>query len=294
MVLGVCAAWACRPLPTPVYTRSRPVSLSTASWDELEARLPSSLAPEPLIVDSVLVREKPALAEDAFVLYRERNGWCPYSERVWLALYHKGIAYETVLIDNTGGGRPSWYSGDTPQVRWPDGTRQKESLDVVKALDAAFPDVLPLWPPAGADAAAVSAAVSAFRATFPRNARPSSRAAFLFEWDGDPLPRSTFERTLDATEVQRCGYTAATLWPCSIMSVPWRLQPRTHALRAPALRAPALACTCPCVHMPCVHLPLHAPARACRHCSRRAAAPSSSERPSPPPTWPGPHSSSGK
>jgi len=27
----------------------------------------------------------------------------------------------------------------------------------------------------------VSAAVGAFRATFPRNARPSSRAAFLFE-----------------------------------------------------------------------------------------------------------------
>ena len=27
---------------------------------------------------------------------------CPYSERVWLALEHKGIAYETVLIDNTG------------------------------------------------------------------------------------------------------------------------------------------------------------------------------------------------
>ena len=110
------------------------------------------------------------------------------------------------------GGRPSWYSGDTPQVRWSDGSRQKESLDVVKALDAAFPDTPPLWPPAGADATAVGAAVSAFRATFPRNARPSSRAAFLFEWDGDPLPRSTFERTLVATEVQRCGYTGATLW----------------------------------------------------------------------------------
>jgi len=85
-------------------------------------------------------------------------------------------------------------------VRWPDGKQQKESLDVVKALDAAFPDTAPLWPPAGTDAAAVGAAVSAFRATFPRNARPSSRAAFLFEWDGDPLPRSAFESTLDATE----------------------------------------------------------------------------------------------
>ena len=62
-------------------------------------------------------RERPALTDGGLVLYRERNGWCPYSERVWLALEHKGIIeYETVLIDNTGGGRPSWYSGDTPQV----------------------------------------------------------------------------------------------------------------------------------------------------------------------------------
>ena len=40
-------------------------------------------------------RERPALTDGGLVLYRERNGWCPYSERVWLALEHKGIAYET-------------------------------------------------------------------------------------------------------------------------------------------------------------------------------------------------------
>jgi len=201
-VLPTTALLALLSAPSPLLptARARPVALSIATWDELEARLPSSLAPEPLIVDSALARERPALTGGGLVLYRERNGWCPYSERVWLALEHKGIEYETVLIDNTGGGRPSWYSGDTPQVRWPDGKQQKESLDIVKALDAAFPDTPPLWPPAGADAAAVGAAVSAFRATFPRNARPSSRAAFLFEWDGDPLPRSAFESTLDATE----------------------------------------------------------------------------------------------
>ena len=50
---------------------------------------------------------------DRPTLYRERNGWCPYSERVWLALEYKGVEYDTVLIDNTGGGRPAWYSGDT-------------------------------------------------------------------------------------------------------------------------------------------------------------------------------------
>ena len=57
----------------------------------------------------------------------------------------------------------------------------KPEPEVVQALDAAFPETPALWPPAGVDAAAVGAAVAAFRATFPRNARPSSRAAFLFE-----------------------------------------------------------------------------------------------------------------
>eukprot|EP00964_Phaeocystis_antarctica_P082982 scaffold52133_cov62-Phaeocystis_antarctica.AAC.2 len=113
-----------RPVPT---ARARPVTLSIATWDELEARLPSSLAAEPLVIDAALARdclapeghcctcqrrayraylrtvrvvapqdrERPALTDGGLVLYRERNGWCPYSERVWLALEHKGIAYET-------------------------------------------------------------------------------------------------------------------------------------------------------------------------------------------------------
>merc|ERR1719272_1432416 len=84
-----------RPVPT---ARARPVTLSIATWDALEARLPSSLAAEPLVVDAALDQERPALTDGGLVLYRERNGWCPYPERVWLALEHKGIAYETVLI----------------------------------------------------------------------------------------------------------------------------------------------------------------------------------------------------
>ena len=28
---------------------------------------------------------------------------------------------DTVRIDNTGGGRPSYYSGSTPKMRWADG-----------------------------------------------------------------------------------------------------------------------------------------------------------------------------
>ena len=43
-----------RPVPT---ARARPVALSIATWGELEARLPSSLAPEPLVVDAALARD---------------------------------------------------------------------------------------------------------------------------------------------------------------------------------------------------------------------------------------------
>ena len=117
------------------------------------------------------------------------------SERVWLALEAKGIEHTTVLIDNTGHGRrPSWYSGTTPQIRWADGKTQGESLDLVRELDVRFPATPPLF-----EASGVDAAISAFRRCFPRNARPSSRAAYLFSYDG-PLPRSTFEAALDATE----------------------------------------------------------------------------------------------
>lgn len=41
--------------------------------------------------------------------------------------------------------------------------------------------------------------VAAFRNIFPR-ARPSSRAAFLFQSSGDPLWKSTFEKTLAETD----------------------------------------------------------------------------------------------
>jgi len=91
--------------------------------------------------------------------FRERNGWCPYSERVWLALEVSNVAYDTVisdraehhgleaavgranisttplaqvLIDNMGEGRPAYFSGSTPKMRWPDGRAQGESMDLVK------------------------------------------------------------------------------------------------------------------------------------------------------------------
>ena len=45
------------PRPLLPTARARRLTLSIATWDELEARLPSSLAPEPLVVDAALARD---------------------------------------------------------------------------------------------------------------------------------------------------------------------------------------------------------------------------------------------
>ena len=170
-------------------------------WSELEVLVPSASVPPPLTIDSVRFTGTPDFSKEKPTLFRERHGWCPYSERVWLALELKGIEYDTVRIDNTGGGRPSYFSGSTPQMRWPpSGRTQGESMDLVKALDTQYPDTPPLWPPEGIDAADVNRMVNAWKGTFPRSARPSSRAAYLFSYDGDALPLSTFEKTLEGTE----------------------------------------------------------------------------------------------
>jgi len=166
------------------------------SWSSYEKALigPSE---RPGLFDSALqYPKKPHFLGEKPTLFRERHGWCPYSERVWLALEFKGIDYDTVLIDNTGPGRkPDWYGGNTPQMRWPESnSRQSESMDLVRELDARYPDTPALY------LDGVEDYISAFRNVFPRGARPSSRAAFLFLWSGEPLFRKEFERVLGDTD----------------------------------------------------------------------------------------------
>ncbi|MGA1488487.1 MAG: glutathione S-transferase N-terminal domain-containing protein, partial [Planctomycetota bacterium] len=56
---------------------------------------------------------------------RDRNGWCPYSARVWLALHAKGLVegldYAVAVVDNQGDKPPWWYErggSTTPAVLW--------------------------------------------------------------------------------------------------------------------------------------------------------------------------------
>lgn len=172
--------------------------LAFATWAQLRQELPS-LESEPYpITDAVHhLRAPPDVAQGEVVLYRERNGWCPYSERVWLTLEMLNVRFHTILIDNTGGSRPSWFTGTTPRIRWEDGTEQGESMDIVKGIDDRYGGGL--YPPD------TQRLIAAFRDTFPRPTRPSSRAAFLFRSSGAPVSRRDFETTLQATDALLAG-----------------------------------------------------------------------------------------
>jgi glutathione S-transferase len=171
------------------------LSARSPAWTELENSLGECFrAPATSVsIDSALDPEKPTFSTERPTLFRERHGWCPYSERVWLTLEMNEIRYDTIRIDNTGGPRPSYYAGLTPQIKWPEGKLQGESMDLVSALDIRYECQLQ------SDANHVKECISQFRNIFPR-ARPSSRAAFLFQYNGDPLSRSTFETTLQETD----------------------------------------------------------------------------------------------
>jgi glutathione S-transferase len=174
---------------------------SETSWQELEHLLnvATSDAERPLSIDSVLNSNTPVFSMERPTLFRERHGWCPYSERVWLALeMMDGVKYDTVRIDNSDGPRPTYFSGQTPQLRWPDGKTQGESMDLVEELDRQYNGGR-LYSAITAPGGDVHDCITQFRSIFPR-ARPSSRAAFLFQQNGEPLWRTTFEQTLQQTD----------------------------------------------------------------------------------------------
>jgi glutathione S-transferase len=175
-------------------------------WKDLETMIGTVSSP-PRSIDSVLDKSSPPFSNEKPTFFRERHGWCPYSERVWLALELKSVRYDTIRIDNTGGARPPYFTGQTPQLRWPDGRTQGESMDLIAVMDADvnYGERYSLR----TNDPQVHDAIQAFRRTFPRGARPSSRAAFLFQANGDPLSRSVFQETLAGTE-QLLSLTSST------------------------------------------------------------------------------------
>jgi len=56
-------------------------------------------------------------AEPQLTLYRDTNGWCPFCERVWVAVRAKGIPYRERLINLQD--KPEWYKELVPTTLVP-------------------------------------------------------------------------------------------------------------------------------------------------------------------------------
>ena len=110
----------------------------------------SSLPPSWEELSATLEDYKPKKQTPKVTLYRDTNGWCPFCERVWVALRAKGIPYDETLVSLQN--KPTWYKQLVPTTLVPavlfheenDTVKQRrivwESNEILQALDEAFPD----------------------------------------------------------------------------------------------------------------------------------------------------------
>ena len=117
-------------------TASPHLHINALGWEEIVSRLPSQERPSSLVT-----------------FYRNRNGWCPYSQRVWMALEHKRIPYDVCTISSKD--TPQWYKDIVPTKKVPSielhdakwnpavpgsGKLVWDSMAIIKALDVFFPE----------------------------------------------------------------------------------------------------------------------------------------------------------
>merc|ERR1719464_1166649 len=115
------------------------------SWENLKSELDSIITTsyEDKQHEQQEQKEQPLLT-----LYRDTNGWCPFCERVWIAIRAKGLPYQETLVSLQN--KPEWYKQMVPTGLVPavlfhdDGERSRklvwESKDILYALDKMFPD----------------------------------------------------------------------------------------------------------------------------------------------------------
>ena len=188
---------------------------------------------------------KNELPKDRMILFRDRNGWCPYSERVWLAMILKGLDFDEVLI-NLQGGKPMWYSSvvptsNTPAILEKGGAVTYDSLRILRYLEDRYPEK-PLLPSDPKLRALADELLDSFARTMPQGARPSSRGAFLYRGSGLPLPLTAFEATLAVVEgvLARAGGPFFLGAELSIVDCAWAPFLERWRVQAPLLH-PALA-----------------------------------------------------
>lgn len=121
------------------------------TWQELEKRLPSkskqsstNTGPSAAATTRLFGRSD----EPVVTLYRDSAAWCPYCQKVWIALEEKQIPYQVVRIDMRcyGKGKPSEFlklqpNGNLPCAVFRDvqtnrETVVRESNDIIDGLEA--------------------------------------------------------------------------------------------------------------------------------------------------------------
>jgi len=121
-----------------------PTDAAVVSWESLESEL------------EVLRAERGEETKPVLTLYRDTNGWCPFCERVWIAVKAKGLPYQETLVPLQG--KPEWYKQMVPTGLVPavlfhgdeNGGEEDaastsrelvwESDAILRALDEKFPD----------------------------------------------------------------------------------------------------------------------------------------------------------
>jgi len=84
--------------------------------------------------------------EPRVTLYRDRAGWCPYCQKVWLLLEEKQIPYRVEKVAmRSYGDKPQSFLNKVPSGLLPaielDGKLYTESLVIMQLLEQTFPEV---------------------------------------------------------------------------------------------------------------------------------------------------------
>ena len=146
------------------------------TWTELERRLPTSV--------TNIGPEAPFNAEQAkgrVVLFRDSNAWCPFSERIWLALEVKNADYITCLVDDDYR-QPPLAKGSLPRIKWRDGTTMDGSdpVAMLERIEQEWPHEPLFFPKVSVSVNVVRDSFQRWEGILPRFTLPSATAPYIF------------------------------------------------------------------------------------------------------------------
>lgn len=146
------------------------------TWTDLERRLPTSV--------TNIGPEAPFNAEQAkgrVVLFRDSNAWCPFSERIWLALEVKNADYITCLVDDDYR-QPPLAKGSLPRIKWRDGTTMDGSdpVAMLERIEQEWPHEPLFFPKVSVSVDVVRDSFQRWEGILPRFTLPSATAPYIF------------------------------------------------------------------------------------------------------------------